>query len=69
MMLFVAIVTILTDIFCNDGSFNHQDPHYCGDPQEKDFLQKEGWVRWKTFEETFIVESFYNFCLPQCFLS
>lgn len=48
-----------------DYHFLIADPHFIGNCPGKSLLQREGWVRWKTQEETFLEESFYNFCLPQ----
>ncbi|CAH3018056.1 unnamed protein product [Porites evermanni] len=40
------------------------DPHFCG-KADKAMLQDHGWVQWKSLNDVFKVDSFYNFCLPQ----
>ncbi|EDV26605.1 uncharacterized protein TRIADDRAFT_6171, partial [Trichoplax adhaerens] len=40
------------------------DPHFNG-KAEIEILQREGWVSWRSID-SFVFESFYNFCLPQC---
>ncbi|XP_077984878.1 ufm1-specific protease 2-like isoform X2 [Glandiceps talaboti] len=39
------------------------DPHFHGNPNIPS-LQESGWVKWRTID-SFMTDSFYNFCLPQ----
>ena len=41
-----------------------QDPHFYGEAAMKE-IQDSGWVQWKSYNDVFKSNSFYNFCLPQ----
>ncbi|RMX43359.1 hypothetical protein pdam_00020477 [Pocillopora damicornis] len=40
------------------------DPHFYGEAAMKE-IQDSGWVQWKSYNDVFKSNSFYNFCLPQ----
>ncbi|XP_070576398.1 ufm1-specific protease 1-like [Ptychodera flava] len=39
------------------------DPHFYGNP-DMTSLQQDGWIKWRPLD-SFMSQSFYNFCLPQ----